>query len=407
MKELAHSNDKMMSVQPIAYSQTCEIELVGSISNRQQYDGVTKTFSPDFGIRPCVMMPRCGLIDPDKPTATGDCNKTLDSFVWTEVIDGVQTIVASSEKASLVNGYTAVLEGDSRGQLTISKNSAIGKHRTLRFKATWIDAASGYVYTFVKEKALYLEDVTEAVAEIMLDVSPTIQWNPMRSNRTQKIAVSIMVGATDKTEDANTSIWWYRILDDGTRELVSSADGCWEITDAETAENGQITAITVDCDMIGDGIGYEVRACYTYGGDLPTAPKESDARESVKIARVIPALTAKFAGSGLLAAADTTAVMCQAIVSDNQGVIDADTWQKYIRARWDKITYGQSTNNGVVTMTESKETMGYGETFLFPLAVKKAIRLVLEDRGPNYALVDDSGNVLTDGDGNALVTRDV
>lgn len=409
MKELAHSNDKMMSVQPVAYSQTCEIELVGGISNRQQYDGIQQTFSPNFAIRPCVMFPRCGLINPDTPTETGDCNGILTSFVWSVVTPSGQTVVASSEKSSIVSGYSAVIDGTNRGQLTISVNSNLDIHRTMRFKGTWIDPVSGYVYTFVKDKPLYLEDVTDPTAEIMMDASPTIPWYPLRSPQTQKISVKVMVGSVDKTADSKMRIWWYRILDDGSRELISSVDDAnnWELINVEKAANGQITSVTVDCDMIGEGIGYEVRACYTYSGSIPTAPKAADARKATKIVRTIPPLTAKFVGSGLLAASDSAGVMCRAVVSDNQGVLDSSVWQKFIRARWDRITYGQVTNNGVVSMTENRETIGYGETFMFPLSVAKAIRLVLEDRGCNYVLTDDSGNALTDDNGSVLISREI
>ena len=67
----------------------------------------------------------------------------------------------------------------------------------------------------------------------------------------------------DKTADSKTRIWWYRILDNGTKQLISSIDDAenYEITAMTKGANGQISSITIDCDMIGEGIGYELRAC--------------------------------------------------------------------------------------------------------------------------------------------------
>lgn len=407
-KELAVSNNKMMSVVPIAYSQACNIELLGGISDRQQYDGITETYSPDYAIRPCVFMPHCKLINPDNPYDTGDCNSILTSFSWIEIsASGQQTVVASSEKSSIVSGYSTVIEGNDRGKLTISKNSTLGTHRTLRFRATWTDPVSGYVYTFIKDKALYLEDCTNARAEIMIDVASTVMWNPLRHNSTQPINVSVMVGAKDMTSNAKTRIWWYRILNNGSKELITSADGCYELTSVTKAANGQVTGIVVNEEMIGDSIGYEVRACYIYSGSIPSSPREADARKETKIKRYFPPLTAKFIGSASHVSQSVAAVLCKAVVSDNIGVIDSSVWQEYIRARWDKVTFSQVTNNGVVSMVESSTTLGYGETFLCPVDEGKAIRLVLEDRGAYCVLTDDSGNALADDNGNVLISREI
>lgn len=409
-KELTVSRDIMMEVQPTAYSQTCEIEIVGNIVNRQQYDGVEQAYSPDYTIRPCVLFPACSLIDPDNPNETGTCNAELDSFKWSEVTaDGI-TVVASNETASIVSGYEAVTSGSQRGTLNVRKNSSVSTPRTMRFEGTWIDPQSGYKYTFICNKSMYVEDVTNARAELMLDSAPTVEWNPLRHGNSKKLTVKVMVGVTDKTADEKTKIWWYRLLDGGTRQLITSVDDAdgYELTDVTKGDNGQVSSITIDCDLIGEGIGYEVRACYVPTGDVPTAPRDGDARKVTYIKRSIPPLAAKFIGSGFGVSADVGGIACQAVVSDNKGDMDKDVWNGVLRAKWQRITYGRKTStDGTTTMTQSAETLGYGSTFVCPFAAQKTIRLVIEDRGPYNLVVDDDGNALVTESGEYIVARDI
>lgn len=408
-KELAVSVDKMMEIQPTAYSQSCNIEIVGNIINRQQYDGIEGSFSPDFTIRPCTMFPSCHLIDPDNPGETPVFNSQLDTFKWSEVTSSGIVVVATSENASVKAGYEAVREGSDKGTLYIKQNSVLGKPRTMRFEGSWTDPVCGYKYTFVANKALYLEDCTNARAEIMLDSPPTVLWNPIKHAASKTLTAKIMVGAKDKTADSKTRIWWYRILDNGTKQLISSVDDAenYEITAMTKGANGQISSITIDCDMIGEGIGYELRACYIYSGSIPSSPRDADARKVTYINRTIPPLTAQFIGDGFGLNEDATSVACRAIVSDNNGVIEPSVWKKVLRAKWQKITYGKSTNNGVTTMTQSAETLGYGETFQCPFEAKKSIRLSIEGRGAYELIVDENGNALVDEGGKYIISREI
>ena len=82
-------------------------------------------------------------------------------------------------------------------------------------------------------------------------------------------------------------------------------------------------------------------------------------------------------------------------------------WNKIIRAKWQKVTYGKSTNNGVTTMTERVEVLGYGETFQCPFEAKKSIRLTIQDRGAYELLVDENGNALVDEDGKYIISREI
>ena len=218
-----------------------------------------------------------------------------------------------------------------------------------------------------------------------------------------------MVGAIDKSADTKARIWWYRILDNGTKQLISSVDDSenYEITAMTKAANGQITSITINCDMIGDGIGYEVRACYIYEGSVPSSPRTGDPKKVTYIKRTIPPLTPQFVGDGFGLNSDTAFVTCRAIVSDNKGVIDPSVWNKIIRAKWQKVSYGKVVNNGVVTMTENVTVLGYGETFKCPFEAKKSIRLTIEDRGAYELIVDENGNALIDENGNYLVSREI
>ena len=137
------------------------------------------------------------------------------------------------------------------------------------------------------------------------------------------------------------------------------------------------------------------------------SPRDADARKVTYINRTIPPLTAQFIGDGFGLNEDATSVTCRAIVSDNNGVIEPSVWKKVLRAKWQKITYGKSTNNGVTTMTQSAEALGYGETFQCPFEAKKSIRLSIEDRGAYELIVDENGNALVDEGGKYIISREI
>ena len=407
MKELGKSNPKELSIETTAYSQSVSIENIGAITNRQTYDAASKTYEPDFSQRPCQLFPKCFLIDPDNPVQTEVFNKQLDSFKWFEVTSEGETLIYPSADASGIKaGYEVEKDGEYKGMLYVKSNGKVGNRRTVKFIATWTDPLSGYIYKFQAAKPITVEDITEARATLSLDAPAAIRWNPMRMPAEQTINAKVFVGNSDMTDSDKVKLWWLRILSDGTKELITADDETtsWEIDTITASKSGQITGISINREMIGDSISYEVHAVYNADGVFPKSYSKTDAIETTTIARYIPSLDITYSGSTTSIVNGVLPILCTAFVSDGAGTLDASVWNEYARARWAFVNY---SIDGDGNRTESEKLIGYGTEMWVPVEQSKFLRVALEDRGNYVVLVDDKGKVLEDEAGNKLIEREL
>lgn len=405
MKELGKSNPQAMSMQATAYSQICEIQILGNITNRQTYDAATGHFEPDYTQRACQMFPRCLLLDPDNPVETGVFNSQLTSFQWIEVTAAGQTPIYPTSDG-VKAGYDVDKEGEYKGMLYIKDNGKIGVKRTVRFIGKWTDPVSGYVYRFQQDKPLDIEDATDARPVVSLDSPAAVTWNPLRQQAEQVIRANVILGSQDVTASKKCKIWWVRILDDGSKEPITASNiaDSWEIKEATTAENGQITGITIDRNLIGDSISYEVYAAYRAEGELPADYVSTDAKAVTTIVRVIPALEVRYVGTTTSVSNGVAKVLCRAIVIDGSGVIDSETWGRQAKMKWEHVVFTVDKNGN---RAESATLIGYGEEMTVPVDDTKFLRLTLLDRGNFVALVDSDGSYLVDDSGNRIIEREL
>lgn len=407
MKELAKSNPQDFDVQATAYSQSISMEVMGEIAPRQAFDAATGEFQPDYSLRPCQVFPRCYLIDPDSPVATGLFNSQLTSFQWFEITPtGERVIYPTSEQGGVLDGYKVDKDGTYKGMLYVNNNGKVGNNRTVHFIGLWRDPVSKYLYRFDATKPLVIEDATFARPEVALDSPVSCPWNPLRQTNVQTITATVIVGKKVVTDDSKCKIWWVRVLNDGTRENITSNDAgsSFEITNIVTGGNGQIQSITIDKNLIGDGISYEVYAAYSAEGSLPLSYRNTDAKAVTSITRAIPNLTASFMGTTTRVASGVTQVCCKAIVSDGRGTIPEDTWKDLIKCKWESVVRTLSSSG---TVNESATLIGYGNSQWVSVTQYKFVRLTLLDRGNFVAIVDDSDDYLTDDDGNILIEREL
>lgn len=407
MKELGKSNPKELSIEATAYSQSISIETIGAIINRQTYDATSNTYEPDFSQRPCQLFPKCFLIDPDNPVQTEVFNKQFESFKWFEVTSEGETLIyPSAEAGGIKAGYDVEKEGEYKGMLYVKSNGKIGSQRTVKFVASWKDPLSGYVYRFQASKPIAVDDITEARPVLALDAPAAIRWNPMRMPAGQTINAKVFVGNNDMTDSNKVKLWWLRVLGDGTKELITTADETtsWEIDAITTSKSGQITGISINREMIGDSISYEVHAVYNAEGVFPKSYSNTDAIGTTTIARFIPSLDVNYSGSTTSIANGVLSVLCTAYVSDGAGTLDASVWNQYARARWAFVNYSIDRDGN---RTESERFIGYGTEMLIPVEQAQFLRVAIEDRGSNVAIVDEDGNYLTDDDGKRLIEREL
>lgn len=390
---LAQSEQKKIDIQPVCYHQCCNMVVRTNTVNRQTYDAVTNLYTPDYSTSNLVVFPECQLIDPDSPVSSIMVNSSLVSFRWIEVTSSGLTEIAT-QSGSTKEGYQVVVSGESKGQITVSSNAVVGVRRTLRFVGTWEDSVSGYSYRFTKDIPLVLEDVTDARASITLDMPNTDKWNPFRQQPIRTIKALVMVGSHNMTESTKVKIFWYRVMNDKTKKLITSIDNeeNWEITSATTGKNGQITSITIDRDKMGEEITYEVKCAYRIDGNLPPEPEPGDPVASTTLIRCFPPIRAMFTNSNARVSGNVN-VLLKAIVSDTQGEIP--NWENIAFANWYICT---SSRNSDGTISTTRTLIGTGLQISVEADKAKFIQLEICDRGATAAMVDDEGSYLVDED---------
>lgn len=407
-KLLTQTNVKYVDIQPVGYNQTAELVVRSNVNNRQTYDAVTNTFLPDYTVSPLVLFPDCRLIDPDSPVASISVNGALSNFRWYEITGSTETIIADETGSKQKGIYEVVVtNGDSnKGMLTMRKNSVVGTRRKLRFYGEWVDIASGYVYRFSKDMYLVIEDITDARASITLDMPNTDTWNPFRQDAERTIKALVQVGKYNKTEDAHTKLFWYRVVGTNSRQLINGVDdeNDWEIKSVTKGTNGSIISIVIDRDKMGDGVTYEVRCSYRPNGSLPSSPEEGDPVATTNIVRTFPKIEATFTGQNARVQTSTSSIRLKAIVSDNMGVIP--NWEDVAYAEWYLCKNSTNTSaDGTTTTTVIRTLIGRGSEITVPINEAKRVQLDIVDRGATNALVDDGGNYITDADDARLVEK--
>lgn len=103
---------------------SCNIEVVGSVPDMQVYQADKAEYTPDYTLTPLVLFPRCNATDPEAVTKIGAVNSRLTNMKWYERIGTTRTLITSTN-----TGYSITESGDSKGQITMKKNSHRPKTR--------------------------------------------------------------------------------------------------------------------------------------------------------------------------------------------------------------------------------------------------------------------------------------
>lgn len=387
---LGRSRRKQMEKAPTIYSVLCNIEMVGDgyTPNVQTYDSFGPTYDPDYTIGGLDLFPRCTLIDPDSPIASIGVNGKLESFEWLEVTSGGTTPIYSS--GTTAAGYSVVKEGDMKGKLTVMKNGIVGVARAVRFIGHYSE--DGQRYRFESTMKLTVSDVSSPGVELMIDSDKAVTYNPLRMPREQTIVAKAMKGDKDITTDERCKLMWYRRDENGRETPLTAADDYdnIEVVSSVKTGNGSISSLTIDRELIGDGITYAVYAIYRADKNFPASPEALDARQYTTITRSFPQVQVDILGDGINSNTDTQRF--KALVKDNQGVID--NWNEYMHASW-KVGDGNSETE-----------VARGVEVMLPLSFGKSVFCDIEPRGANQVLISDSGEYMTDSDGAVIICRD-
>lgn len=360
-----------------------EIEVVGSVPSVQVYQADKGEYTPDYTLTPLTLFPRCNATDPSALTVPGTVNAKLTNMQWYETIGGTRKLIESTNA-----DYEITTDGTNKGQLKVKKNVSTTQALTLDFYAEYVDTRSGQTYVF---KYIYLVrsvDGTEASPVLMIDCPTGRDWNPLRDQSQQTITAKMIVADVDVTTSGKCKFFFYRVLDTGALQAITSTtgDNDWEVVSVSANQ------LTVDMDYIGHEQSYIVKASYDAGGSPASQPDDRIAYKSTTLRRRIPALDVDYSGVPSEVPGGTTAIYPEAVIRDTLGTVT--TPDTVLECSWlTKVGAG------------AYALKAQGMSAEIPYQDGMMLEMQVTDRGPWAAVVDSSGKYVTDSTGRPLVAR--
>lgn len=360
------------------------IEVVGSVPDLQVYQADKNEYAPDYTLTPLTLFPRCNATDPSSIVKLGMVNANLTNMKWYERINGVRTLITSTNA-----DYVITTTGTDKGKIQLKKNVSTISPVTLEFYAEYVDAArTGQTHIFQFSRLIRAVDGTDAIPVIMLDSPSGLDWNPCRDVTNQTITAKMIVTDIDVTDTNKCKFFWYRVLENGTRELITdgTGDNDWEYVSLNK------NVLTINRDMIDTGITYVCRASYSKDGNPSTAPDDAIAEVSTTIRRKIPALEIDWKGVPTQVADGTRTINPRPIIRDTVG--DIPNPSELFNCKWYTKT---SAGNYNLAAT------GYAPSI--PFVDGMMLKLEVEDRGPFVAVVTEDGSYVVTDNNEFLIVR--
>lgn len=360
-----------------------EIEVVGSVPSVQVYQADKGEYTPDYTLTPLTLFPRCNATDPSALTVPGTVNSKLTNMQWYETIGGTRKLIESTNA-----DYEITTDGTNKGQLKVKKNVSTTQALTLDFYAEYVDTRSGQTYVFRYTYLVRSVDGTEASPVLMIDCPAGRDWNPLRDQSQQTITAKMIVADVDVTTSGKCKFFFYRVLDTGALQAITSTtgDNDWEVVSVSANQ------LTVDMDYIGNEQSYVVKASYDAGGSPASQPNDSIAYKSTTLRRRIPALDVDYSGVPGEVPGGTTAIYPSAVIRDTLGTLP--TPEAVLECSWlTKVGAG------------SYALKAQGMSVEIPYQDGMMLEMQVADRGPWAAVVDSSGKYVTDSQGRPLVAR--
>jgi len=379
-----YSRQKKIQVNYRPLQTSGKIEVVGSVPSVQVYQADKDEYTPDYTLTPLTLFPRCNATDPSALTVPGTVNAKLTNMQWYETIAGTRKLIESTNAS-----YEITTDGSSKGQLKVKKNVSTTQALTLDFYAEYVDTGrSGQTYVFRYTYLVRAVDGTEAAPVLLIDCPSGRDWNPLRDGSQQTITAKMIVADIDATSSGKCKFFFYRVLDTGALQAITSTtgDNDWEVVSVSANQ------LIVDMDYIGHEQSYIVKASYDAGGSPSAQPDDSIAYKSTTLRRRIPALDVDYSGVPGEVPGGTTAIYPEAVIRDTLGTVP--TPETVLECSWlTKVGAG------------AYALKAQGMSAEIPYQDGMMLEMQVTDRGPWAAVVDSSGKYVTDSQGRPLVAR--
>lgn len=379
-----YSKQKKIQVNYRPLQTSGKIEVVGSVPSVQVYQADKGEYTPDYTLTPLTLFPRCNATDPSALTLPGTVNEKLTNMNWYETVNGTRKLIGSTNKE-----YEITATGSDKGTIKVKKNIAPTAPVTLDFYAEYNDSTrTGQTFIYRYTYLIRTIDGTEATPVLMIDCPAGRDWNPLRDQSQQTITAKMIVADVDVTTSGKCKFFFYRVLDTGALEAITSTtgDNDWEVVSVSANQ------LTVDMNYIGHEQSYVVKASYDAGGSPASQPDDNIAYKSTTLRRRIPALDVDYSGVPGEVPGGTTAIYPEAVIRDTLGTVP--TPEDVLECSWlTKVGAG------------SYALKAQGMSAEIPYQDGMMLEMQVTDRGPWAAVVDSSGKYVTDSTGRPLVAR--
>jgi hypothetical protein len=376
-----------LSYTPLTVTATITVD--NTVSDNQVYNSFVNEYIPDYTVVPLILKPNVSIIDKDGVLSDGNVNASLANITWTEVIGTTSTVITSS-----TDGYELVSSGVGNGTLRVKKNLSPDTTATLKFYAEYTDSRTGQVYKINASYLLKCDSSSKGVPELELDIDPAHFYNPLRDTESIKVSAQLYVdgGICPASYRAFT---WDISRDGKTFSTIGSSKLHYYIS-----VSSDKTYCTVNQNLMGEKFILRCRAQYDEDG-TPSNDTLSDASpcKMITFTRLIPKYDVDIVGTSNIPAG-VSSIKVDLNVRDAKNVIT--DYQKVFQPVW----YGNEQNSSYSATPTT--VRGYGSpctlsTSFVNKTYGSVIGCDLVDRGPMAALLDDSGNIITDDSGSIIV----
>lgn len=366
----------------------------GGVSDSQNYDADTDTFTPDYTIDASnlIVQPEVGRLDKDEILTPGLINQDLTNVAWYVVNSG-----AADTKIDSTNpDFEVVASGAKAGRLRIKKNAKPQIPMNFRFEADYKDPRTNQVHHIIKPYQVQCKNATTYTPLLVLDAAAQTIYNPLSDQDKQTVHASLRLGASECLTEKRLFVWEV-MREDGTFSAVGE-DTTLDY-DVEVSADGN--SCTVNRSLMGSELYLRCRAKYSAEGD-PSSVTLSDNAPTKLVAfiRRIPKFEYDIGElptnlpSGLLAIAPTAKIW------NTNGTIENP--ERELLPLWYVATNSTGTLNYSLIAHGMNPTLS---TEKVSNTLGGVYGLDVKDVGPTCAWEDSDGAVFVDDEDNVILIK--
>lgn len=358
----------------------------------QTHCAETGEYVPDRSLTPLVISPAVRTQDPEGVMADGDAQ--LVGVAWYALpVDVAAAVPDGSYIGKELSKYriTSATDGYSvdakSGALTVSRNVPYLSPVVLVFTAGIPDTRSGSIVRVQDSVTLSTSSVAVA-ASLTLDKPSSWNYDPVSDSGVRTVKASLLLGGMEPDASKVTvKYWWYRVSGD-TETLVSEDDLFYE--SGQDTDTLVIDPSYLDCETL------RCKADYSVDGEtLGDTPSDGCLTAETTVTRRYPPYEFEnYVHGGVEVSPSAAEVKNECVVTVGQRVLESPS--EHFSVEWSV----KKPVNGAEWIV-----LGYGDSIMVArndIEGGADIGLEVSELEPLGAMTDDSGDILTDEEGNTL-----